>query len=94
MSSAPITDLINTFIPNTSSENQTENQLIYKLHSEQRNLYQRMLIHLEKQSKELGITQIRMRGSNLSEIYMTLGLQNSTADTAQMADVSKCFHIS
>ncbi|XP_073834892.1 phospholipid-transporting ATPase ABCA3 isoform X2 [Musca autumnalis] len=83
--SRPITDLINQIIPNTMPSSEMGDQLIYKLPTDKRNLYQRVLISLEKQSQELGISSIRMNGSELKEIYMKLGL----SDTTQQLETSE-----
>ncbi|XP_075157087.1 phospholipid-transporting ATPase ABCA3 [Haematobia irritans] len=73
-SAKPITELINQYIPNIEPNKEIGDQLIYKLPSNRKDAFQRMLIHLEKLSISLGIQHIRMTGSQLSEVYMTLGL--------------------
>lgn len=52
--------------------------MIYKLSSDKRELFQRILINLEKRANALGISYIQMSGSELSEIYMVLGQNESS----------------
>ncbi|XP_061396881.1 phospholipid-transporting ATPase ABCA3-like [Musca vetustissima] len=89
----PITDLISQYIPNTIPTSEIGDQLLYKLPPDKRNLYQKLLISLEKQSQELGISTIRLGGSELKEIYMKLGMANSaeSMDIAELQQFGEIF---
>ncbi|KAI9590247.1 hypothetical protein GQX74_008415 [Glossina fuscipes] len=80
-SSGPITDIINKFVPNAVPDNQVGDLLVYKLPTDKRSIYQRMLLQLEDASKNLGITNIRVSSSELSEVFMTLGMESTLKPT-------------
>ncbi|EDW65658.1 phospholipid-transporting ATPase ABCA3 [Drosophila virilis] len=69
---APITDFIALYIPLIEPENEIGDTLTYKIESEHRPRLQKMLIHLENDRKKLGIENIRVVGSEMSDIYMKL----------------------
>ncbi|EDV47605.2 ATP-binding cassette sub-family A member 3 [Drosophila erecta] len=68
----PITDYINQVIPNIEPENEIGDTLTYKLPVIYRPRLQKLLIHLEIDSKMLGIENVKVVGAELSDIYMTL----------------------
>ncbi|KAH8387874.1 hypothetical protein KR093_009983, partial [Drosophila rubida] len=68
----PITEFITNYIPNIEPENEIGDTLTYKIEAVHRPLLQKMLIHLENKSKSLGIENIRVVGSEMSDIYMKL----------------------
>lgn len=68
----PITEFISQYIPNVEPENEIGDTLTYKINSEHRPRLQKMLIHLENERKSMGIENIRVVGSELSDIYMKL----------------------
>uniref|UniRef100_A0A1I8MJ80 ABC transporter domain-containing protein n=1 Tax=Musca domestica TaxID=7370 RepID=A0A1I8MJ80_MUSDO len=86
--SQPITDIINETIPNVIPHSEVGDQLTYKLPADKRNAYQKFLIRLEKQSRELGIMGIRMVGSELKEIYMKLGM-NANSQSTDILEVNQ-----
>uniref|UniRef100_A0A1A9WM91 ABC transporter domain-containing protein n=1 Tax=Glossina brevipalpis TaxID=37001 RepID=A0A1A9WM91_9MUSC len=86
-SSGPITEIINRFVPNAVPENQVGDLLLYKLPTDKRPLYQKMLLLLEDSSNTLGITSIRVANSEMSEVFMTLGMESTTKST--VPEVSK-----
>lgn len=68
----PITEFICTYIPRAEPENEIGDTLTYKINAEHRPRLQKMLIHLENDRKKLGIENIRVVGSEMSDIYMKL----------------------
>uniref|UniRef100_A0A1A9UE59 ABC transporter domain-containing protein n=1 Tax=Glossina austeni TaxID=7395 RepID=A0A1A9UE59_GLOAU len=80
-SSGPITEIINKFVPNAVPDNQVGDLLLYKLPTDKRSIYQRMLLQLEDASENLGITSIRVSSSELSEVFMTLGMDSTLKPT-------------
>lgn len=72
-STEAITELIGRFIPGVIPENEIGELLYYKLPLDMRPKFQNMLIHLEKEQKNLGIIDMRALSSELTEIYMTMG---------------------
>ncbi|KAM8720001.1 hypothetical protein ACLKA7_006114 [Drosophila subpalustris] len=68
----PITEFISQYIPNVEPENEIGDTLTYKIGSEHRPRLQKMLIHLENDRKSMGIENIRVVGSEMSDIYMKL----------------------
>ncbi|KAH8261712.1 hypothetical protein KR044_002736, partial [Drosophila immigrans] len=68
----PITEFISSFIPNAEPENEIGDTLTYKIDAVHRPLLQKMLIHLENNQKSMGIENIRVVGSEMSDIYMKL----------------------
>lgn len=79
-STEAITELIGRFIPGVIPENEIGELLYYKLPLDMRPKFQNMLIHLEKQQKNLGIVDMRALSSEITEIYMTM----STRKTKQV----------
>lgn len=75
ISSEPITELISNFIPNITPDNQIGDEVFYKLPGEMRDVFQRLLLALEQNQEKLGIFSIQVTGSELNEVYMTLGLE-------------------
>ncbi|ALC48534.1 CG1801, partial [Drosophila busckii] len=68
----PITNFIEQYIPDVMPENEIGDTLTYKLKVEYRPRLQKLLIHLENESRMLGIDHIRVVGSELSDVYMKL----------------------
>ncbi|XP_030386748.1 ATP-binding cassette sub-family A member 3 [Scaptodrosophila lebanonensis] len=68
----PITDFLQSFISDIEPENEIGDTLTYKIDLENRPRLQRMLIHLENDRKMLGIENVRVVGSEMSDIYMKL----------------------
>ncbi|XP_060661358.1 phospholipid-transporting ATPase ABCA3 isoform X1 [Drosophila nasuta] len=68
----PITEFISQYIPGTEPENEIGDTLTYKIDAVHRPLLQKMLIHLENNGKSMGIENIRVVGSEMSDIYMKL----------------------
>lgn len=69
---APITEFIANYIPETEPENEIGDTLTYKINARYRPRLQKMLIHLENDRKKLGIENVRVVGSEMSDIYMKL----------------------
>uniref|UniRef100_A0A1B0FB44 ABC transporter domain-containing protein n=1 Tax=Glossina morsitans morsitans TaxID=37546 RepID=A0A1B0FB44_GLOMM len=80
-SSGPITEIINKFVPNAVPDNQVGDLLLYKLPTDKRSIYQRMLLQLEDASENLGIKSIRVSSSELGEVFMTLGMESTLKPT-------------
>lgn len=87
MSSAPIDKVISDFIPNTTPDNQIGDEVFYKLPADKRGIFQHMLLKLEDRKEELGIYSIQVSGSDLNEVYMTLGMESDHQMT--VPEVSK-----
>ncbi|XP_068154604.1 phospholipid-transporting ATPase ABCA3 [Drosophila tropicalis] len=68
----PITDFMSQFIPYVEPENEIGDTLMYKISGDHRPRLQKLLIHLENNRKMLGIENIRVVGSEMSDIYMKL----------------------
>ncbi|XP_054087547.1 phospholipid-transporting ATPase ABCA3 isoform X2 [Zeugodacus cucurbitae] len=76
-STEAITELIGKFIPGVIPENEIGELLYYKLPLDMRPKFQNMLIHLEKEQKNLGIIDMRALSSEITEIYMTMGTRKT-----------------
>uniref|UniRef100_W8C2K9 ATP-binding cassette sub-family A member 5 n=1 Tax=Ceratitis capitata TaxID=7213 RepID=W8C2K9_CERCA len=76
-STEAITELIGRFIPGVIPENEIGELLYYKLPLDMRPKFQNMLIHLEKEQKNLGIIDMRALSSEITEIYMTMGTRKT-----------------
>lgn len=87
VSSAPITELIASFIPNIVPDNQIGDEVFYKLPGELRSEYESMLLALEDKRQDLGIYSIQITGSELNEVYMTLSMDSNLKST--VPEVSK-----
>ncbi|TDG40005.1 hypothetical protein AWZ03_013570 [Drosophila navojoa] len=72
VSDTPITDFIANYIPETEPENEIGDTLTYKINARHRPRLQKMLIHLENERKKLGIENVQVVGSEMSDIYMKL----------------------
>ncbi|KAH8416825.1 hypothetical protein KR222_006445 [Zaprionus bogoriensis] len=72
VSDVPITLFISQYIPNVEPDNEIGDTLTYRIDKSDRPKLQKMLIHLEHNRKELGIENIRIVGSEMSDVYMKL----------------------
>lgn len=72
VSEQPITKFIRLYIHDAEPENEIGDTLTYRIESYHRPKLQKMLIHLENERKKLSIENIRVVGSELSDIYMKL----------------------
>lgn len=72
VSDVPITKFIRNYIPEAEPENEIGDTLSYRIDRQHRTKLQKMLIHLENERKKLGIENIRVVGSEMSDIYMKL----------------------
>ncbi|XP_053949005.1 phospholipid-transporting ATPase ABCA3 [Anastrepha ludens] len=76
-STEAITELIAKFIPGIMPENEIGELLYYKLPIIMRPKFQNMLIHLEKEQRNLGIVDLRALSSELAEVYMSMGIRHT-----------------
>ncbi|XP_037937452.1 ATP-binding cassette sub-family A member 3-like [Teleopsis dalmanni] len=72
-----ITKYIKEYIPGVSPEHQIGDEIIYKLPSDKRYIYENMLVHVIRDRAQLHILDVRVFSCSIAEIYMKIGEQKS-----------------
>ncbi|XP_061396882.1 ABC-type organic anion transporter ABCA8-like [Musca vetustissima] len=68
----PITKLLETYIPNITVHAQFKDRIVYILPRQKIRLYQKLLMELERESSNFGISSMYVTGYDLNDIYMEL----------------------